>query len=728
MDALAVPADRMIQMKLEPLSESEQLSLIRGMLGPIDIPVPFQVMLFEKGAGNPYFVEEFILYCIEKEIIQEKDGIWFFGKTDTGIQVPATLRNLITARIDALQTELKHVLQHASVLGKDFYYRTFELIEQKLTPRFDPKDSLDELVMVSFLISSMEDFDINYIFKHILTWEVTYESLLNRNKMIIHRLCAQVIEERYTGNLQSFYFELGEHWLASGDLPRSLDYFKKTASYCQARYDNQGSINALSKIIEHAPDEEPLKAESLMERGDVYKRIGNNKMAFEDYRWRLVLGIRQKDLNGTADALRNIGLIHYLNSKYPLALRTFDVSLDMSCRIGDLKGQAATMNAMGFVYRDINQYADATNWLNRAYEIAQQIGDLRESIYSMNSLGQIQHLQSEFSTALEYFEKCLEIARKIQARDRELSALVAIGNTYMQVGDTPLCKKYLFSALKIADEIGDRKAQSTIYFNLGNAFYRMDEYDDASRHYEIAITIANQTGNRRELMMLACMVGTLFQGRYEFQKAMEHYLKAYKLSLEIGVIKVQGVSLNNMGMLYYDMGDLEQSAEYLEKALPLLHSIRDRQFEKEALEAMGLTYWRLGDLEKAKECAIRAVALCGEIGLIDKQYHLQSVVCLIMLDLGEFEAVDSLSRQVIRDWDAFSKDRWLEDNRMLFVRYSILKDSDPVQAFEYLGKAYSRLVGKWVNRPPEIESAVRNHPFNRLIVDAWIRHQSDVNG
>ena len=187
---------------LSQLTTKSSAELVKAILEGADVVTELKELILHRSGGNPLFMEEFTRSLIENGTIQRKDHQYVLSQKSTDIQVPDTIQGIIAARIDRLEDNLKRTMQVASVIGRDFAFRILQAItgmKQEL------KSHLINLQGLEFIYEKSLFPELEYIFKHILTQEVAYNSLLLKRRKEIHEKIGNAIESLYSEKLEEFY-------------------------------------------------------------------------------------------------------------------------------------------------------------------------------------------------------------------------------------------------------------------------------------------------------------------------------------------------------------------------------------------------------------------------------------------------------------------------------------------------------------------------------------------
>jgi len=219
------------QLTLNRLSNRESLVMVNHLLGTKDIDINLEDLILEKTEGFPFFIEEFIRSLRDQKIIEKRDNKYHLAKDIHEVTIPSTIQDVIMARVDSVTEGAKEVLQTGSVIEREF---TYELIKRVT--------GLPEQALLSHL-SVLKDSELlyergiypesTYIFKHALTREVTYDSILTRKKKNLHEEIGNAIEELYADRFEERYELLAHHYGLAEDWEKAVHFGRLAAEKAQ---------------------------------------------------------------------------------------------------------------------------------------------------------------------------------------------------------------------------------------------------------------------------------------------------------------------------------------------------------------------------------------------------------------------------------------------------------------------------------------------------------------
>jgi class 3 adenylate cyclase/tetratricopeptide (TPR) repeat protein len=182
------------QLRIDPLAAESATALLDGLLGPGRGLEPLKRMLRERTEGNPFFLEESVRALVEAGVITGDRGAFRLAKPLDAIQVPATVQAVLAARIDRLPPAVKHLLQSAAVIGKTVPLLLLARVAE--TTGLDLRPGLAQLQSAEFLYETTLFPELEYTFKHALTLEVAYQSLLRERRRVLHAAVFAALEMR----------------------------------------------------------------------------------------------------------------------------------------------------------------------------------------------------------------------------------------------------------------------------------------------------------------------------------------------------------------------------------------------------------------------------------------------------------------------------------------------------------------------------------------------------
>ena len=183
------------QLRIDPLPPESAEELLRDLLGDDIALQPFKRRLVERTEGNPFFLEEIVRTLVETKVLTGARGAYRLTKALEEIQVPATVQAVLAARIDRLPPEEKRLLQSAAVIGERVPFTLLQAVVE--TSEEELRRGLTHLQAAEFLYETSLFPELEYTFKHGLTYQVAYNSLLHERRRALHAQLVAAIEMLY---------------------------------------------------------------------------------------------------------------------------------------------------------------------------------------------------------------------------------------------------------------------------------------------------------------------------------------------------------------------------------------------------------------------------------------------------------------------------------------------------------------------------------------------------
>jgi class 3 adenylate cyclase len=225
------------QVSLPNLTQQHAVTVVHSTRQQQALPQHLERVIIEKAQGNPFFLEELTRAVLEPGNLQ--------GKTT----IPDTIQGVLMARLDRLPEESKRLLQTASVLGREF---SPTLLERMWDGKASPVPLLAELKRLEFLYEHAGAEEAVYVFKHALTQEVAYESLLKTRRHVLHAAAGQVLEALYAARLEEAYDRLAYHYARTDHAAKAVAYLTLVAEKAARGYAHTEVVVSLEEALGHA--------------------------------------------------------------------------------------------------------------------------------------------------------------------------------------------------------------------------------------------------------------------------------------------------------------------------------------------------------------------------------------------------------------------------------------------------------------------------------------------
>uniref|UniRef100_UPI003F492FF7 adenylate/guanylate cyclase domain-containing protein n=1 Tax=Cupriavidus yeoncheonensis TaxID=1462994 RepID=UPI003F492FF7 len=235
------------QVRLDPLGEAEARDLVRALLGDAPGLARLEQLILQQTEGNPFFIEEVVQDLVEGQALHGERGHYRLEQIPGKLHIPATVQGVLAARIDRLQPAEKALLQTLAVIGKTFPWSLLARVVEQ--PEDKTKSLLARLQAGEFIYEQPAFPEVEYSFKHALTQEVTYGSLLSERRRALHERTAQAIESLFSAQIEEHCSELAYHFSRSGNTPKAVEYLRRAGRQAVQRSADAEAVTHLSLAL-----------------------------------------------------------------------------------------------------------------------------------------------------------------------------------------------------------------------------------------------------------------------------------------------------------------------------------------------------------------------------------------------------------------------------------------------------------------------------------------------
>jgi class 3 adenylate cyclase/tetratricopeptide (TPR) repeat protein len=435
---------------LTQLGTTSSTELVQAILENGAVVPILRDLILNRSGGNPLYMEEFTHNLLENGLIDWKDDQYVLTRNVAEIQVPDTIQGIIAARIDRIEENLKRVMQIASVIGKEFAFRILQTI---LDRRKDLKTALLDLQGLEFISKKKLFPELEYIFKHALTQEVAYNSLLKERRKEIHEKIGNSIEALHPDNLEEYYELLAYHFGHSDNKEKTIEYLDLS---------NQKAINA------NAVQEAKKYFDDAMEILDDLPDSESNQ------RRRVSLLLK----------IIPVMLLLFKYPEYHELLTRYESS---AIGLGDQGLLGAFYGRLGTCEWGFGNFDKAIQLDAKAAELCQAAGNIDEAAYAYCQL-QWSHLyRGNFDEVIHYKDRALQ-AMEYRPNLRNYSwALQAASWAHSYLGHWDAAVEEGQEELKLAEQFSDNSAVSFAAWIISIAYNFKGDLDRAIEYGELSV-------------------------------------------------------------------------------------------------------------------------------------------------------------------------------------------------------------------------------------------------
>jgi class 3 adenylate cyclase/tetratricopeptide (TPR) repeat protein len=657
----AVDAARLIRLRLDWLGR-----------GGDDLPAASVEQITARTGGNPFYIEELLSYLHDRQLDPRDPAV--LERTD----LPESLHSLILSRIDHLGEHQRVILKVASVIGRQFAVRWLWGVYPGLGEPATVRAELDVLRRLDITPLETPEPDLRYLFKHVITQEVAYESQPRGARATLHESLGHFLETTFQDRREQYLDLLAYHYGRSDNLDKQRQCFRAAGEHAARRYASAQAATYLTQALALTPET------------DLEGRYGLLMARMQVFRAQFA----RESIRADLDALD-----------------------DMAARLGDAQCIDVLTHRAYYVMDVEADYPAAIEVAQRAVQLARSCGLDAQAARAYQVWGGAHFYQENYADAREPLEMALALAREAGLSDVEARTINLLGVLAGDYGDYPRARVLFEQALRAFRALRDPWSESMMLKDLGLiALYQWD-FAAARECFEQASDLADATGNRRGQGSLPARLGDIAFYHGEYEAARELYERAWRLSREVSFRRYEVHALSHLGLIASLQGDHERALALGEEALAVARPAGQLRSEAYAHLALGHAYLGLGRLDEAAAAYRQSTSIRREIG----QPHLavESVAGSARVDLarGDLTAALAHVEEILASLQTRTLDGTSERFRIYLTCCEVLRAAGDPRLGRLLKRAGRELraMAQTIEDEDARRSFLQNVPWHREI-------------
>jgi tetratricopeptide (TPR) repeat protein len=636
-----------VHLELAPLGGGPAAELMRAALNGARVPTELSARIGEKTGGNPFFIEELCRTLLESEALVIKDGEAQLASGTDRLVIPDTVEAVLKSRLDRLDPEAREVLRCAAVIGHRF---GLKLLQKVVPSRARIEGSLETLRAAGLIQRTGLGKEPTYRFKHALTLDVTYESLLERQRKERHAVVGAAIEELYADNTEEYSARLAVHFAAAEDWDKAIRYGLAAAQRAESLWRLPETVELLIRTrgwIENSDKETAEKTSLLiqllldLERHlEGMGRRDEQQQAIDDLGELIPSDLPTKE---RGEVCVRQGDLYTLSSRFADARPPLEKALQIADQLDDTKLRGKVLRSLGHLLWRQGEYGEAVPWLEQAIDHAREHDDDSRLIVDLLNLGRTLRWQENWDHAMAIGDEALALANKtgnpvdqsyaynyqghlLRAMGREDDALDAFGEGGRLAREARIPAREAFNVLGIA----------AIYLERG-------QFDKSLEAYEESVQLARRANRADHLAQSLLLLGEALVTCGKSEQAIPHFEEAVSVRRRMGIEAPLASALVELANAQQRVGRVEAEATW-RQALELHERLGDRAGAMTALEHLaGLR--RTADRSDAHWLYRRALAIATELEDKETEARLRNSLAVFAWQGGELEEAEKQYRK-----------------------------------------------------------------------------------
>jgi tetratricopeptide (TPR) repeat protein len=617
------------QLRLDTLPRESTEELLDALLGHDASLRPLKTLLAGKTGGNPLFLEESVRSLVETHALVGERTAYRLAQPVDRVQVPVTVQAILTSRIDRLPPEEKRLLETAAVIGKDFPFVLLQAIAAETDETL--RRGLDHLQAAEFLYETSLFPDLEYTFKHALTHEVAYGSLLHERRRALHVQIVGAIEVLYPDRLTEQIERLGHHAFRGEQWDKAARYLHQAGGKAAERTAHREAITFLEQALK-AVEQLADGADKLQQAVDVRIDLRHSLYPLGDYEGVFHYIREAETLAGAlGDQERSCRvasvLTHYfwVTGDHDQAIETGEKAIALA---GDLKNSNLELMRSyylaGLAYHGRGHYGRARDHL-RAVIASVETGRfhrlpgfvLLPSVVCRMFLVWSLAEQGEFAECSEWSGEGVQIAEKSGGPGELIHAYMFAGFTELRKGEAPLARRWLERALQVSETANLPFYLPWITCSLGYAHALCDNATEALSHLNFGIerAISMKVMAYHPLWLSYLSEAHLLAGRIDdAQRAAERALELAHNQKEYGS-KAWALRMTGEVASHCDPPDAEKASKQYDQAITLATELGMRPLVAHCHLGLGKLSGRTGQRQEAEVHLTTATTMYREMDI-----------------------------------------------------------------------------------------------------------------
>jgi class 3 adenylate cyclase/tetratricopeptide (TPR) repeat protein len=614
------------QLRLDPLPPESAAEILNSVLGNDHGLQSLKQLLIERTEGNPFFLEESVRTLVETKFLGGERGSYRLEKTVESTQVPATVQAVLAARIDRLPLEEKQLLQSAAVIGKDVPFSLLQAITELSDE--DLRRGLTYLQAAEFLYETSLFPDLEYTFKHALTYEVAYGTLLHERQRALHARIVEAIETLYSNRLTEQVERLAHHAARGEVWGKALIYLRQAGAKADARSALREAVSYFEQALSalgHLPDDRETREQAIDLHFSVRSplaALGEGERLLEHVRTAEVLANALDDQRRLARAnaylarelsaqgeheqavtaceraiamartLDDYGLgvlatlfmgnACYCLGDYPKAAEVLTrnlVPLDSPIvrdRLGGIGLPFAfSRMSLGLSLGECGEFVEAVARCTEAIQIAEAVGHPYSVTMTHRGMSVLQLRRGNLHQATLALEHAVEMCQGVDSTILFHAVSSALGNAYALSGRSAEAIPLLKGAIERPTVTGMLEGKSLRTIWLSEGYFLAGREADARAAAQRALGLARQHKERGHEAYTLRLLGEIAarEDPVDIGNAENHYRQALALAEELGMRPLLAHCHVGLSKLYRQTGNLHQATEHLTTATAMMREM-----------------------------------------------------------------------------------------------------------------------------------------------------------
>jgi serine/threonine protein kinase/tetratricopeptide (TPR) repeat protein len=628
-----------VPIRLGSLDAASSENMIKWLFAAAQLQENLAARICERTGGNPFFIEEVCRTLVEEGRVKVKDSTALLDGSPGDLHVARSVQAVIRTRLDRLDLLSQRVLSHAAVIGPEF---SRPVLERTMKSGAALQGSLESLQAFGLIQQTRVLPESAYRFKHALTQEVAYESLLMHQRKALHQSVGQAIEMLYSDRLEEQLELLVHHFSQAGDWAKAAGYARQSAEKARSlsRFSEALSMIELAeKWVVNLP-ESPENKKSLIEILLQEERLCETLELRERQQSLIDRIISQIDPEADQVLLAQVfirqGELCTLLGQFDEAERLLKDSLGIRQSLSDAAGERDALRSVGFLYWHREQYEESIESIKSAIAIDKTLDDEAGYAQDLTNLGSVLRGSGAPAQAVPYLEEALEINRGIGREFFNVYTMEIIANVWRDLGEPDKAMAYYQDAFNTATQHRMHLQQTFILKVMANLLWDQGESDRSIQMASELVSLTRRLNIKRELAQALCLLGQRLVAIGKPGDALPPLNEAAVLLAEVGETEDELKTLTLIATHADSAESAVTSLDALEKIRVIYKQKNNRAREIEGLIDIARQARQSASAELALRCYEAVLEVCIDIGDESKQGDVLNSMGIVEWERGGY--------------------------------------------------------------------------------------------
>jgi serine/threonine protein kinase/tetratricopeptide (TPR) repeat protein/class 3 adenylate cyclase len=598
---------------LGPVSSGQ---IIRAVLGAERVAEPLAARLHERSGGNPFFLEEVCRTLLEEGAVRVEGGEARVVGAPDGLHLPDSVQAVIRARLDRLDRDARDLLRRASVIGREF---TASVLAAVAGGDLEIGPNLAALKERGLIRQTTVVPEPAYRFQHALTQEVAYDSLLQRQRQILHGQVGAAIEAVYRDHLHEQFGILARHFAEAEHWSKAVEYgrkFARRARHLSQFDDARAALDMTMEWIARLPGDgagHQQLIELLFEKEQVCEVLGDRAQQQETIDRLLAILEPDGDRPELVVAYARQAELLAAARRFSDGERLLDQALAVSRRLGDRAGERDTLRSLSFLFWLQRRNEEALEVADRALQLDRETGDPARIAGDLTNRGAILRSLGRFDEAITTLKEALRLTEAdSEDLSRHVEALYVLHTVYRDRGDPQAAEPFLARALEITREDRFRVQMPFPMSAMANLLLERGEIERALDLFRRAVELGRQSRYAFGLAHNLRGLAEVLVGIGRVDEALPYMREAADLARRLADGDTEIAMLAQAAPLLEKHGQNDEAAQSWQRLLDLTRENDRHPLAVHALTGLAHAAERAGHVDRALRFFREALPLCDE--------------------------------------------------------------------------------------------------------------------